>query len=634
MVSRSVKAPGVSGSTFQTVVLLAILVAALYLARSVLLPLALSMLLMFLLLPWVKRLESWRLPRVASSVLSVGVALSCGGVAMYLVAGQVLELSRELPRYRSNISAKAASARSGLEPFLQRITASTTMLDEVTTKLRPVDEVAAAGDAAPGEAVEPSTEATSPRPDATRSGASKPLSVRVVGESLHPVQLFRDWLGPVLSPLATVGVVIVFTIFMLIKYDSLRDRLIVLMGVDRIPGTTQLLDEAARRVSRYLRMQLFINVLYGLSLTLLTWSVGLPNTILWGALGTMLRFIPYVGPLMAMVLPLLVALAVTEGWASLAVLVAGLAVIELCVNNVLEPLLYGNSTGVSAIGILVSALFWTWLWGALGLVLATPLTVLITILGRHVPQLAFFTMLFSDEDPLTPSERLYQRLLAGDVHEALRVVEDQQGASDSPAALADFLIPALLRAADDRSIGAVNRDHFAQLLASTRELLGELDVSPQSGSHPVQAPTVLVVGARPGCDELAARLVADSLREDGWLPELSERLQTAHEVVLEIARRQPGAVVICALGPRAARHARQLLDRLPSTRWSGFRALLLLRSGPTAEDELRSLVSGGAHGADLSLRNLRRRLEPVRQSLASNLRDELIESAHQLEQTD
>lgn len=230
--------------------------------------------------------------------------------------------------------------------------------------------------------------------------------------------MLQNLIAPLLSPLASAGLVIVVVIFMLMEREDLRDRFIRLVGYGDLHRTTQALQDAGKRVGQYLLMQLVVNIVYAVPITIGLWVLGIPNALLWGMLALALRFVPYIGPIIGALLPLFLALAVAPGWALLLWTAALFIVMELITGNVIEPWLYGSRTGLSPLAIIVAAIFWTWLWGPLGLVLSTPLTVCLVVLGRHVPQFEFLDVLFGNEPVLEPHARLYQRLLAGDPDEA------------------------------------------------------------------------------------------------------------------------------------------------------------------------------------------------------------------------
>ena len=237
-----------------------------------------------------------------------------------------------------------------------------------------------------------------------------PLPVEVVEPEPQPLQVLRTIIGPLIEPLATGGIIVVVVIFMLIKREDLRDRFIRLVGASDLHRTTEALQDAGKRVGQYLLMQLIVNATYAMPIGIGLWVIGVPNALLWGLLALVLRFVPYIGPIIAAIFPIVLALAVDPGWTMLIWTVALFVAVELISNNVVEPWLYGSRTGLSPVAIIVAAIFWTWLWGPLGLLLSTPLTVCLVVLGRHVPQFQFLDVLFGSEPVLEPHEALYQRL--------------------------------------------------------------------------------------------------------------------------------------------------------------------------------------------------------------------------------
>ena len=281
-------------------------------------------------------------------------------------------------------------------------------------------------------------------------------------------------LAPLLEPLSAAAFVVVLVIFMLLKYEDIRNRLIGLVGSGQLTVTTRALDDAGQRISRYLLMQCIINGSYGLAVGLGLFFLGVPYAVLWGFLAAVLRYIPYVGPLIAAVFPVTISLVAFPGWGHLALVLGLFVLLELWSNLIMEPWLYGQSIGVSEVGLLVVTGFWTWLWGPIGLVLATPLTVCIVVLGRHVPHLQFFDMLFGDAPALAPPVLYYQRLLARDQEEATEFVEEYVKAHTLEKVYDDVLIPALLLAWQDRQQGLLTGENEAFILQATQDIVADL----------------------------------------------------------------------------------------------------------------------------------------------------------------
>ncbi|MBX7168950.1 MAG: AI-2E family transporter [Pirellulales bacterium] len=621
-------------SVYQRLVVAALVLAALYFGRGVLLPFALAVLLAFVFSPWVRRFERWGLPRVPAVVIvtvlvAAAIASACAGLA-----GQVVSLSGELPKYRSTIERKIRAAQATLQPTLRRIESSSRDLERVLEGQPP--------ESSSSSASSPETE-SAPAPRESRHDvvvadhplrpASAPAHPDLVASGGRIVGFMTDWLGPVLAPLGQAVLVGVFTIFLLVEREDLRNRVIVLLGVDQVSGTTQLLDEAVRRVSRYLRMQLVVNVSYGIALGALCWFAGVPNWLLWGALGAVLRFIPYLGPIVAAGLPLLMAVATTEGWTSLTMLAAGIALIELISNNVLEPWLYGSSVGVSPLGIILSACLWTLIWGTPGLILATPLTACITVLARHVPSLKFLVTLLGDEAPLTKTDRLYQRLLAGDVHESLRIIAEAQREEASqdagePVAVEQLLLAVLGRAVADQETGAVNRRQMTDMLETLDEVTEELadEILSAAPVPPAEHRKVLCLPIRGAAQAAAARVTALALLRLGWNAKADDKHLLTSEQAMSAKTEAAWALVIVAVGPRALKTARYLWRRLEA-HGSADSILFtdaVLTAGQQPQDtqaKLSNVTTVASVGElDRALRSLRLRTATESTPSTSNLR--------------
>ncbi|RVD12974.1 AI-2E family transporter, partial [Mesorhizobium sp. M4B.F.Ca.ET.017.02.2.1] len=305
-----------------------------------------------------------------------------------------------------------------------------------------------------------------------------PIPVEIVAHE-KPLEVLQNLVAPLLSPLASAGLVIVVVIFMLMEREDLRDRFIRLVGYGDLHRTTQALQDAGKRVGQYLLMQLVVNIVYAVPITIGLWVLGIPNALLWGMLALALRFVPYIGPIIGALLPLFLALAVAPGWALLLWTAALFIVMELITGNVIEPWLYGSRTGLSPLAIIVAAIFWTWLWGPLGLVLSTPLTVCLVVLGRHVPQFEFLDVLFGNEPVLEPHARLYQRLLAGDPDEATDHAEEFLEDKYLFEFYDKVAIPALLLGEHDRMRGVLDDEQRRLLAGSAETLVANLDDSAQ-----------------------------------------------------------------------------------------------------------------------------------------------------------
>ena len=388
-------------------------IAALYFAREVFVPLALALLLSFALGPLVMFLRRWhvgRMPSVIAAVLLAFVLIfSLGSV----IGNQLAHLAENLPQYQTNVAEKIHSLQGSATGggVVGRASAMLKRLSDEITRSTP-----AAATRAPV--------AASRRAGPARKHAAGPHTGRdPSARSRRRSRCCQTIIGPLLQPLATTGIVIVFVVFFLLQREDLRDRFIRLAGAHDLQKTTKALDDAAQRLSRYLLMQLAINATFGILIGAGLWLIGIPNPVLWGILAMLLRFVPYIGPVIAAVFPAALALAIDPGWTMLVWTACLFLVVEPLMGQVVEPLLYGHSTGLSAVAIVVAAAFWTWLWGPIGLLLSTPLTLCLVVLGRHVERLEFLAILLGDQPALTLEENFYQRVLANDPDEAAHQAE-------------------------------------------------------------------------------------------------------------------------------------------------------------------------------------------------------------------
>jgi len=432
-----------------------VVIAALYLAREILIPITLAILLSFLLAPIVELLRRARLGRVPAVLLAVIMALSVilgvGGA----IGSQVAQLATNIPQYAVTIEKKVDTVRAYT---VGRIASLVGRLGHQDAPL----------DIPPG--TRPST-ASSPAgitPQAAPSGTAE--------SAASSLALAERYLSPALSPLVTMGIVFVVAIFILLQREDLRDRLIRLFGATDLHRTTAALDDAARRLSRYFLTQLAINATFGLVIGIGLYFIGVPNPVLWGMLSALLRFVPYIGSFIAAGLPIALAAAVEPGW-SMAIWTAALyVVVELLVSQAVEPMLYGHSTGLSPLAVVVAAIFWSWLWGPIGLILSMPLTLCLVVLGRYVERLEFLAVLLGDRPALTPVESFYQRILAGDADEAQDYAELLLKDRSLSSYYDEVALKGLQLAAVDAQRGVLHKEQLERVKNTIKELVSELAV--------------------------------------------------------------------------------------------------------------------------------------------------------------
>ncbi len=591
---------------------LALVTAALYFGREVLIPLALALLISFILTPSVQRLQKMRLARVPAVLLVVVVVFGAVGAVGWMMGSQIVDFAETLPRYEQNIRAKAAAIRGGRSSKLKQAQRTVEHLQEEL------------GIATPS-ATPPPARLGGKRP-ATSAGAAgvpvPPVPVSVIEPPATPLTLLRDTVFPLLGPLGTAGLVIIFVIFMLIQREDLRDRLLRLLGQGRLNASTQALDEAAQRVSRYLVMQSLINLGMGTAVGIGLFFIGVPNAVLWGLFAAILRFVPYVGSMIAAALPVLTSLAVFPGWQQPLLAFFLFLVIELVTGNVIEPLVYGAETGISTIGILVAAVFWTWLWGPVGLLMSTPLTVCLVVLGRYVRQLQFLDVLLGDQPPLPLEAQVYHRLLALDADEVGVLLESSMKERTVAEFYDGVLIPALILAERDRHRGELTpereefiettvRDWIEELAGRTRED-GSLGLEARSGEN--AAERLVCVPAHDVADELAGHMFAQ-LAVRGGRPVVLEFDLPRSEMLRRLAELGADQVFISALEPFAYTQAREVCRDLRA-HFPGMRIVVALWDlRAEADRHRRRLVAAGADEvvATLAEAVLAIRLTPTRE---------------------
>ncbi len=447
-----------------------VVVSGLYFAREVMVPITLAVLLSFVLAPLVSRLRRIYVPRVPAVLLSVVLALGVIVALAGLIGMQVASLASDLPRYQYTMEHKAA--------VLQRLTLG--RLSEVVNR---VGSQAALQVAKPPP--KPATDGTAP---------PKPVQVEVQQPPPSPLTIAGEILGPVVAPLTTTAIVFVVAIFILMAQEDLRDRMIRLFGSNDLHRTTLALDDAGARLSRYFLTQLGINAGFGCVITGGLLLIGVPSAVLWGILGALLRFVPYVGSWLSALLPLALAAAVDPGWSMAAWTVALYAVVELTVGQVIEPFVYGHSTGLSPISVVVAAIFWSWLWGPIGLILSTPLSLCLVVLGRHVPKLEFLDVLLGDRPALTPVESFYQRILAGDADEALAQAEQILRERSLSSYYDDVVLNGLRLASVDVERGILQQARTMDVVKTVLELIEDLDDhddTTPSGKDSAEGPVAL-----------------------------------------------------------------------------------------------------------------------------------------------
>jgi predicted PurR-regulated permease PerM len=558
-----------------------LVVAVLYWAQAVLVPVALAILLTFVLTPPVTWLERW-IGRVPAVLVVVTLVFSVLGLSGWGLTRQLGHLAADLPGYRANIRTKIADVRgAGKGGAVEQLQDT---LEDIKGDLG------------------------APKPQ--KGSVSRPV---VVAPEAASVFSSFSWLGPIVGPLGTAGLVVALVMFMLLERRDLRDRLIGLLGHGRLASTTKAFDEAGSRVSRQLLMQSLVNFVYGVGVGVGLYFLGVPYPFVWAALGAALRFIPYVGPVLGAGAPILISLAALEGWRGPLAVVALFLVLELFTNLVLETVLYAGAAGVSQVALLVSVAFWTWLWGPLGLLLATPLTVCLVVLGKHVPGLSFVGMLMADTPALAPEYNYYQRLLARDQSEASDLVERHIKANPPSSVYDALLLPALNYAERDRIEGRLSAAEETAVIDATRELIADaadsivnlsaVNLSAESLSASVDgnlaAPReplrVLGYAANGVADEIALTMLPHLVHDLPITVEVNATRLMASELVALVQERNVTVLCIADLPPSPPSKTRYFVKRvraaMPQVR------IVVGRWAPAAlaDESARVLLDAGAN---------------------------------------
>ena len=535
--STGMNGPGQVFGTRQVLLTVVIVVAVLRLAQEVFIPLAMAILLTFLLAPLVGRLQAWGVKRSLAVILSMALALTVVSYLADIAFNQINDLVHELPGYQRQLHENLTHIRGAVRGGVADVTKAAEQLGKELQRVAP-----------------------------TAQPSSEVRKVQVIEPSPTPLEMVRDFVGPLVKPFGTVLVVITLVAFMLLRLPDLRERLIRVLGKRNIHSTTEALGDAAERVSRYLAMQLLINSWTGLVVGVGLWALHVPNPILWGGLALVLRFVPYVGIWSAMVIPFALSFAVTNDLSRPLSVMALFAGLELFNYVVLEPWLYANHTGISSVALLLSAAFWTWLWGGMGLILAVPMTVCVAVMSKYIPQLEFLRVLLGDEPVLEPHQRLYQRLLAGNRDDADTLLDETLRSGGSMQHAADVaIVPAVRMLESDydrRALTPARRkvvlDHVNDWVEEHLEALESRKSKAnkaQGTRTAAQPPWVLCVPAADRADEIVAKLLTLVLLERGIDASLV-RAEALEQVPLTDKDRGVDAVVVSALPPEAVAPAR------------------------------------------------------------------------------
>ncbi len=592
----------------------ALVIAALYIGREIFVPIALAVLLSFVLAPFVIRLHSWRVPRTASVLVVVffgfAIIFSLGG----LMVSQATHLAARLPQYQQTLSDKVESIR-GLVGGSGTLEQASTVLKELGTELQHGNT------------------ASQPDNGLAKRGLDRTIPIPVEVKQPDPGALttLAKIIEPLLSPLTTTGVVVIFVAFILLQREDLRNRLVRLAGSGDIQRTTAALDDAGKRLSKLFLTQMIFNAVFGLAIGIGLELIGVPSAPLWGLLAMILRFVPYIGALISAIFPLTLAAAVGSGWQMLVLTALLFAALEFLAGQVIEPLVYGHSSGLSPVAVILSASFWTWLWGPIGLVMATPLTVCLVVAGRHVERLKFLEIMLGDRPPLKPPQLFYQRLLAADPLEAAEQAHDFL----KDASLEDYcdtiLLEGLRLAEADRQLGHLDEERLNRIASTVRELVADLELQHDAGAMDIPsidlsanpgaaiaieqtraqhklteessgAPPVLCVPGSDKLDEAAALVLAYLLRHRGIAATAEEADALSMSKFVSLDMTDTSMACVCYVGQPSAGKIQATVRRLHKKKFD-IRILLALFGAEGATppvDAVVALVSNGSFSAALS----------------------------------
>jgi predicted PurR-regulated permease PerM len=570
--------------------------AILHFGSEVFLPLAIATLITFALSPLISALRRRGLPRFVAVLTAVTVTFSGIGVILVIMGAQVGLVVQSLPTYQSNIILKLDdwTAAQGSSNVLGRF------VDMISRINAEISNALAEGTAGAMQG----------------SGEPQPVTVAVV-ESQSVWRLLQDVLFPVVSPLVTAGLIIVVVIFMLMERDDIRDRFIRLTGANDLHRTTEMLEDAGSRVASYLLIQILVNVIYAVPIGIGLWLIGVPNPTLWAFVTLILRFVPYIGPIIAASLPLIIAFAASPDWSMVLWTAALFLVVELITSNILEPRLYGSRTGLSPLAVIIAAIVWTWIWGPMGLILSTPMTVCLVVLGRYLPQFEVFDILFGDNPMLAAHARLYQRLLAGDTVDPVTRAEEALETEFLVDYYQSVGLPALLLAQADYDRGVLTQAQEEGIARSARRFVRALEPvvaeeraesgaeTDSQGGDPIR---IIVAGGRSNLDDVAARMLGHALAAGGAVVTPLRRADLIASAVLGAGSPEPTAVVLNFLDPSPARASllivRRIKRAMPGLRvgvviWAMPEQLLQVAgpagaSGPATAAALRDLENIGA----------------------------------------
>lgn len=588
-----------AGKSMLGLAVAAISVAALYVAQDVLIPITLAVLLSFVLGPLVDRLQRiglWRAPAVCLTVLA---ALGVLALLATLIGSQAASLAGDAPRYAQTIEQKV----QGVQGYAVSHLASLTR--EFAGK----------------PAKQPPPAANLAAPAANANGPRRPILVEVAQPSPSPLTIAKTILAPILGPLETTVIVLIVTVFVLLQKEDLRDRFIRVFGSHDLHRTTMAMDDAGQRLSRYFVSQLAVNTGFGIIIGIGLWLIGIPSPAMWGILAGMLRFVPYIGSFLAAVVPAALGAAIDPGWSIAIYVVALFFIVEPLVGYVVEPLLYGHSTGLSPVSVIVAAVFWTWIWGPIGLILSTPLTLCLVVLGRHVKSLEFFDVLLGDRPALSSVESFYQRVLANNPDEALAQAESLLADRTLIEYYDGVVLEGLKLAAEDQARGTIDADRTHRIAGAMLAVIDDLkdhvtdDAPPADMRRTVAMHSVACIAGRGPFDDAVAAMLVQLLEQRHVEAKAFAHGAASRNAVGQLDLAGVGVLVLSYLELAGSpAHLRYLIKRL---RQRAPGAAIVVGLWPEEDSALSSQEVQLTIGADRYVRSLSEATEAAMQLLAA-----------------
>lgn len=548
----------------------------LYFAQTIVIPLTLAALLTFLLSPLVTWLERW-LGRVLAVLFAVIILFSTIGVIGYVFTRQLVQFGSKLPDYKENVQQKMQAFHFPEGGALNRIW----------------EKVGNWKDELFGESSTPFE--------------SSPLAMKLVDLSSNFIHFAESFFGSFFNIIGTTGIVLLLVIFMLLNREDIRGRIIKLLGQDRISSTTKAMYDASERVSSYLFRQFVVNVIFGITVALGLYLIGIPNAILWGGLATLLRFIPYIGSWIAAIIPIVVSFIITATWIVPLLTIAFFIILELTTAYVIEPWYFGIGTGVSPFALVMAAIFWTWLWGPIGLLLSTPLTVCLVVIGQHVPTLSFLRVLLSQEQALAPFEECYHRLLSFDSTEAMTTVESYLKEHSLTSLYDDVLVPVIVQAETDYRQGSIEIEKRESVYQNIHEILDDLGESELKGVNGDQQKSiakakVLCIPSKTMRDELGTIMLAQLFIHESSQAHFIPSKISLNEIVSLVESKGFNAICITNVAPFSLSHVSYLCSKLHQQLPQLTIVVGLLGNQEIAPEMLEKLSSSGAKAPAYSLK--------------------------------